>query len=160
MCVYNWREGARKTEPGSFQWCPMTGQEAVGTHWNTRCSVWPSGNTFLLVGWLSTGTGYPERLWWRSGAQQKNGLISFLSSTSVYYWSLGQLCSCIVALYMGFAVYPQAQEWIHGNMGWSQNGSIRGTNINRCLYVNMTRYFQISLCEAPVLPKPSCIWKW
>ncbi|GAB0206676.1 hypothetical protein GRJ2_003133200 [Grus japonensis] len=26
-----WREGAKKTEPGSFQWCPVTGREAMGT---------------------------------------------------------------------------------------------------------------------------------
>lgn len=78
MCVYNWREGARKTEFGSFQWCPMTGQEAVGTHWNARRSVWQLGNTFLLVGWLSTGTGWPGR-WW--------SLHPSKSSKAIWIWS-------------------------------------------------------------------------
>jgi len=31
--------GAKKTEPGSFQWYPVTGQEAVGTNGNTEGSV-------------------------------------------------------------------------------------------------------------------------
>ena len=29
--------------------------------WNTGGSLWTSGNTFSLWGWLSTGTGCPER---------------------------------------------------------------------------------------------------
>jgi len=37
-------------EPASFQWCPVTGPEAVGTNWNTGRSLWTSGNTFLLKG--------------------------------------------------------------------------------------------------------------
>ena len=28
----NLMEGAKKTEPGSFQWCPVTGQEPMGTN--------------------------------------------------------------------------------------------------------------------------------
>lgn len=28
-------EGAKKTEPDCSQWCPVSGQETVGTNWNT-----------------------------------------------------------------------------------------------------------------------------
>jgi len=37
--------------------------EAMGTNWNTGGSLWTSGNTFLLQGRPSTGTGCPESLW-------------------------------------------------------------------------------------------------
>ena len=63
MYVNTWREGAKKTEPGSFQWCPVPGPVAMGTNWNTGGSLWTSGNTFSLWGWSSTGTSCPERLW-------------------------------------------------------------------------------------------------
>lgn len=56
------REGAQQTEKGSFQGCPVTGTEAMGTKWSTGDSLWISGNTFLLLGWLSTGTGCPGKL--------------------------------------------------------------------------------------------------
>ena len=56
--------------PGSFQWCPVTGQGAMGTNCNTGSSIWIWGRTSLLWGWQSTGTGCPERLWslllWRT----------------------------------------------------------------------------------------------
>ena len=61
--INTWRESAKKTEPGCFQWCPVTGEEAVGTNWNMRGFVLTSGNIFLLWGWPRTGTGCPERLW-------------------------------------------------------------------------------------------------
>ena len=35
--------------PGSFQWCPVTGQGAKGTNWNTRSSIWTWGKTSLKV---------------------------------------------------------------------------------------------------------------
>jgi len=57
------REGEKKTEPVSFQQCPVTEPEAMGTHWNIGGPVWTSGNTFSLWGWPSTATGCPER-WW------------------------------------------------------------------------------------------------
>lgn len=31
---------AKWVEPGPFQWCPATGQEAMDTHWNLRDSLW------------------------------------------------------------------------------------------------------------------------
>jgi len=31
--VYKYlKDNAKKVEPGAFQWCPVTGQEAMGTH--------------------------------------------------------------------------------------------------------------------------------
>ena len=49
--------------PSSFQWCPATGQGAMGTNWSLRSSVWTWGRTFSLWGWQGIGTGCPERLW-------------------------------------------------------------------------------------------------
>ena len=49
--------------PDSFQWCPVTGQRAMGTNWGTGSSVWTWGRTFSLWEWWSTGTGCPGR-WW------------------------------------------------------------------------------------------------
>ena len=62
-CTNTWRKSAQTGGAGSFQWCPVTGPEAMGTSWNIGGSLWISGNTFLLWGWLSTGTGCPERFW-------------------------------------------------------------------------------------------------
>lgn len=31
-----WREGEKRTQPGSFQWCPVLEQKTVGTNWNSR----------------------------------------------------------------------------------------------------------------------------
>lgn len=42
------RNSAKKIEQGSFQWCPVTGQEAVvGTNWNTGGSLCTPGNYFF-----------------------------------------------------------------------------------------------------------------
>jgi len=49
--------------PGFFQWCPVTGQGAMGTNWGTGSSIWTWGRTSSLWGWRSPGTGCPERLW-------------------------------------------------------------------------------------------------
>jgi len=32
MCTNICREGAKKIQPGSFQWCPVTGKEVMGTN--------------------------------------------------------------------------------------------------------------------------------
>jgi len=48
LSVYKYLKGVKKMEPGSFQWCPVTGQEAMGTNCNTGGSVFTSGNSFLL----------------------------------------------------------------------------------------------------------------
>lgn len=45
VCTSIWTEGVKRMEPGSFQWHLETGQEAVGTNWNTTCSVWTLGNS-------------------------------------------------------------------------------------------------------------------
>ena len=41
-----WRDSANSIEPGSSQWCPEPGEEALGTNWNTVRSVWTTGNVF------------------------------------------------------------------------------------------------------------------
>ena len=46
-----------------LEWCPVTGQGAVGTNWSIGSSVWTWGRTSSLWGWRSTGTGCPGRLW-------------------------------------------------------------------------------------------------
>jgi len=32
MLINTCRKGAKRMDPGSFQWCPVTGPEAPGTH--------------------------------------------------------------------------------------------------------------------------------
>jgi len=36
-------------EPSSFQWCPVTRPEAMGTNWNTEGSIRKSGNTVRVT---------------------------------------------------------------------------------------------------------------
>ena len=57
------RVDVRKMGPDSFQWCPVTGQGAMGTNWSIGSSVWTWGRTSFLWGWRSTGIGCPGRLW-------------------------------------------------------------------------------------------------
>ena len=49
--------------PDSFQWCPATGQGAMGTKWSIGSPIWMWGRTSSLWGWQSTGIGCPEGLW-------------------------------------------------------------------------------------------------
>jgi len=58
------RVGVRRTGPDSFQWCPATGQGAVGTNWSRGSSIWTWGRTSSLWGWWSPGPGCPGRLGW------------------------------------------------------------------------------------------------
>ena len=62
MCINIWREHAKKKEPGSFQWFPVTGQETVGTNWYTGGFLWTSSNSELCR-WPSMGTWCPDRPW-------------------------------------------------------------------------------------------------
>jgi len=55
--------GVKRMTPGSFQWCPVAGQEAICKNRNTGNSIWTWGKISLLWGWQSNGTGCPERLW-------------------------------------------------------------------------------------------------
>lgn len=43
MSIHTRKEGAKEIEPGSFQWCPLPGQDAIGTDGNTGgfCASWP-----------------------------------------------------------------------------------------------------------------------
>lgn len=52
----------RRLNQAHFQWCPVVGEEAMGTSWNTKSSIWTSASTALRCGWWSTVTGCPERL--------------------------------------------------------------------------------------------------
>ena len=67
ISVYRYLQGdAVRTESEigiPFQWCPVTGQGAVGTNWKTGGFVWTPGSTSVMCGWQSTGTGCPEGLW-------------------------------------------------------------------------------------------------
>jgi len=49
MSINTRREETEKSEPGSCQWCPVPGQEAMGTNWHPgtpsehqkhSCTVW------------------------------------------------------------------------------------------------------------------------
>jgi len=57
------RVGVRREGTNSFQWCPVTGQGAMGTNWSTGSSVWTWGRISSLWGWRSPGTGFLGRLW-------------------------------------------------------------------------------------------------
>lgn len=48
-----------KTESDSPQQCPATGQEAMGTNWNSKNSTYMQLNTFSLWGLSNTGSGCP-----------------------------------------------------------------------------------------------------
>jgi len=50
MCTNIRRKAVKKAELDSFQQCPVTGQEVMGTNQNTAGSVSSSGKTFLLYG--------------------------------------------------------------------------------------------------------------
>jgi len=58
------------TEPGSSQWCLVTGQEATGKNWNTGGFFWTSEKIFFMWGWPCTGTHCPGKSWslhpWRN----------------------------------------------------------------------------------------------
>jgi len=91
------REGAKKTEPGCFQWCPVTRQGAMGTNWNMGGSLWTSGNPFLLWGSPSTGIGCPGRLWslcpWRYSKTLWTWCWGIGSRQSFLSRGLGQMTS-------------------------------------------------------------------
>jgi len=57
------RVGVRRMGPNSFQWCPVTGQGAMGTNQSIGSSVWTWGRTTSLWVWWSTGTGCPGTSW-------------------------------------------------------------------------------------------------
>lgn len=46
--INTWREGAKKTEPGSFKWWPKTGPEVTGKSWSRESFLWTPSNTFSL----------------------------------------------------------------------------------------------------------------
>jgi len=78
----NWREDVKRTEPGPFQWCSVTGGEAMGTNWNTGGSVWTAVTLTLRVTehWhmLLTERLCPGMLW---------SLYPWRHSKAVWTWS-------------------------------------------------------------------------
>lgn len=71
MCTNIWREGAKRTETGSSQWCPVAGLK------HTR-SLWALETPLSLWGWHSTGTRGPEG-WWR--------LLPWRYPKAIWTWS-------------------------------------------------------------------------
>lgn len=57
----HWREGTKRMEPGSFLWCPVWGQKAKGTDWNTEGSIRTLESTVVLYKCWSNGKGCPGR---------------------------------------------------------------------------------------------------
>lgn len=55
------REGAKRTEPGSF--CALWQDQRHGRHTRTQKTLKTSENSSLLWGWLSSGAGCPGLLW-------------------------------------------------------------------------------------------------
>lgn len=75
----------------SFQWCLVTGQEAVVINRNKGGSVWTPESTSALCMCLSTGTSIPER-WWN--------LSSLWQSDATWTWAWAALL-CVTWLKQG-----------------------------------------------------------
>jgi len=61
MLINILRVGVRRMGPDSFQWCPVTGQGAVGTNWSIGISVRTWGRTLTLrvkVHWSRLPRGF------------------------------------------------------------------------------------------------------
>lgn len=56
MCVNIRRESEEKTEPCSFQWCPVSEQETMGKCCSTGGSIWISESTSSLCRSWNTGS--------------------------------------------------------------------------------------------------------
>ena len=63
MLINLFRVGVKRMGPDSFQWCPATGQGAMGTNWSRGSSSWRQGRTSSLWEGWSPGPGCPEGLW-------------------------------------------------------------------------------------------------
>ena len=62
ITLYKWSLGIELMEMDSSKWWATEEQGATGRKWNTGGSIWTWGRS-LLLGWWSTGTGCPGRLW-------------------------------------------------------------------------------------------------
>lgn len=70
-------------EPGSFWWCPVTGLETIGKHWNTRDSL-NFRRHFFYWWWLAFGTGCTERLCSFSRWRHSRGIWTRCSSCATW----------------------------------------------------------------------------
>lgn len=83
-----WRECAKRTKSGSFQWCTVSGS---GHRLKHRMSYLNIRKHFFAVWWLSIGTGFPGRFWrpyvWRSS---KVGHSLMQHILGAYSWEKGE----------------------------------------------------------------------
>lgn len=84
-------------EPDSFQWCPLLGQDAVGTSRSPGGSLWTLGSSSVLCGWQSTGTNC---------LRVAVGPSACVSSKAAWVWS-GTPCSVCPCLSRSWSTWTQ-----------------------------------------------------
>lgn len=62
LLISTWSEDAKRMEPISFQRCPVPGQAAVITKWNTGGFLWTPGSNAVLCG-AGTLAEVAQKLW-------------------------------------------------------------------------------------------------
>lgn len=83
VCTYTEEEGAARTEPDTFQWCLVWGQEPMGTKWNMGGNIWTPGTTF----YCASGSVFAQ-------VAQRGGWISILDSIEkLFAQGTGWCCS-------------------------------------------------------------------
>lgn len=110
------------TETGSFQWHPVTGQEAMDTNWHRKGSIGPSGNIFLTL--------KVSKHWHRLLSECLWSFPSWRSSKATLTWSW-EACGRWLCLNKRVGqddsqrpLQPQLfceavnSSWTHGNMPW------------------------------------------
>jgi len=65
--INTWMENENRRETASFQWCPVTKQEAMGTNWNVGASTWTSGEGDKLGSALLENSEGERDLGWTAG---------------------------------------------------------------------------------------------
>lgn len=61
LSINTWKKDS-KMEPGSFQWCPVPGQEEMSTNWSTGSFLWKSDSISVLC-WNGALAQVAQRLW-------------------------------------------------------------------------------------------------
>lgn len=115
MCTNTWRESLKR-EPDSFQWCPVTGIEAMSLTQNTEASD-ELQETLSYWGWLIPGTDFPEWPWVTSSSCPcLSRMLSQLVPkrhlpTSAFLWSCDSVISEDIFGFK-FEVEPQINKSI------------------------------------------------